>query len=336
MEKLSFEISGEIYRTESRSDNYYDDKELLSILNEKSYNIQREIESELYHYVSKFWSVERIEVQLIFQSGSILATGWVIVNILGSIAGAVSFFEYLNRLIIFIRKVTQRAISSNLPGNGNTYKVSISVTPTGYPTPDSSSSNEDKAFDLFKISPSKLLLSITLINIMLFIGGTLFTTIEVPSILKKYDESVSKFKEAKAQYDSADFMLKKAKLDYQFKQQEIENIKSEVLQKKETILNSLSADTLQIRADITNIDTKLTLLSNQIKELYQNKERYEKSLIGLNESIAKLQENKVTFSFSEVWHYMNLWLRIVVVTVLSVILLTIIFSTIYIIRKIKN
>jgi len=330
--QFSFEISGEIYRTEG----YYDDKELLSMLREKEYNIKKEIEDQLYHYSREFGQDARIEVHIRFERGSILATGRVVIEFLGAIAGAISFFEYFNRLTNYVKRAFQRTISRNLPGNGNSYSVSINVTPTSYPSSFPNNSNGDSALDLFKISPSKVLLSITLINIMLFIGGTLFTTIEVPSILKKYDEAEAKFKEAKAQYDSADFMLKTAKLDYQFKQQEIENIKSEILQKKEAILNSLSNDTLQINADIKNIDTKLTLLSNQVKGLNKDEEKYEKSLKELNESITKLQENKVTFNFLDLWFYMSFWLKVIVVGILAVTSLTVIFSILYIIRKIRN
>lgn len=207
--QFSFEISGEIFRTESKLDNYYDDKyyddkyyddkyyddkELLSILSDKENYIRKEIEDKLYYYASEFGKVERIDVQLRFERGSILATGWVIIQFLGGVSGAISFFEYFNGLINFIRRTIQRAISNNLPGNRNSYRVSINIIPENYPSPASNNSYDNNALDLFKISPSKLLLSITLINIMLFIGGTLFTTIEVPSILEKYDEAEAKVK----------------------------------------------------------------------------------------------------------------------------------------------
>jgi hypothetical protein len=328
--QFSFEISGEIFRTESKQDNYYDDKELLSILNEKEHYIRKKIEEELYNYSREFGKISTIEVQLRFERGSILATGWVIVGFLGGIAGAISFFEYFNRLTNYIRSVTQRVISRNLPGS---YRVAINVTPTSYPLPTTNDTNDNKSFDLFKISPSNLLLSITLINIVFFLGGTLFNAFQVQSIQQKYDEANAKILEAKVKIDSATQMLNTAKIDYQLKQQEIENIKSEVFAKRNQIISSLSSDTVKIKSEVINVDTKLSILSNQIVALNSDAEKYGKSLKEMSETISNLHDRKITFGFTDIWGFMNVYLKIIVCAIFTVSLLTIVVFAIRLFEK---
>jgi hypothetical protein len=318
------------------NDRYDEESELLSILNDRRSVIRQEIESQLYHKISEIGSVQKLEVELRFESGSILATGWVIITILGEVAGAISFFEYLNRLRNYIKEACQQSISRHLPGSVSKYKVSIHVEPTGHQDNITSNSISNKTPDLFNISSSQLLLYITLINIVLFLGGTLFMAIKVPSVLEKYNEAEAKFREAEARYDSADFMLKNTKLDYQIKQQEIEQVKSEVLLRKEAIINSLSTDTFKIGTHIADINTQLVVLSDRIKKLDDNRKRYNNSLKGLNESIEKLQKNKVTFSLPEVWHFLNGWLKVMVVAILTSSYLTFVIAILFVIRGIRS
>jgi len=53
-----------------------------------------------------------------------------------------------------------------------------------------------------------LLVSVSLLNIALFIGGTVYTGVQVDSIQKRYAEASTKISEARQKYDEADAKLK--------------------------------------------------------------------------------------------------------------------------------
>ena len=57
--------------------------------------------------------------------------------------------------------------------------------------------------DLY-ISPKTILISITLLNIALFIGGTVYTGVQVDSIQKRFQEASQKIIDAKQKYDEAE------------------------------------------------------------------------------------------------------------------------------------
>lgn len=63
-------------------------------------------------------------------------------------------------------------------------------------------------FEQLYISPRTLLLSVTLMNVALFIGGTVYTGVQVDSIQKRYEEASQKIADAKQKYEEADFKLK--------------------------------------------------------------------------------------------------------------------------------
>lgn len=58
------------------------------------------------------------------------------------------------------------------------------------------------------VSPRSILAFVTILNIVLFIGGTVYTGIQVPSIQKRYEEASTKILEAKQKYGEADSKLK--------------------------------------------------------------------------------------------------------------------------------
>jgi F0F1-type ATP synthase membrane subunit b/b' len=59
------------------------------------------------------------------------------------------------------------------------------------------------AHDLY-VSPRTLLISVTLLNIALFIGGTVYTGVQVDSIQKRFQEASQKIVDAKQRYDEAE------------------------------------------------------------------------------------------------------------------------------------
>lgn len=57
-------------------------------------------------------------------------------------------------------------------------------------------------------SPRYILLAITTINVIIFIGGTVYTGLQVSSIQQRYDEASLKILDAKQKYDEADSKLR--------------------------------------------------------------------------------------------------------------------------------
>lgn len=60
-----------------------------------------------------------------------------------------------------------------------------------------------RTFEALDFSPRAILISITLLNIALFIGGTVYTGVQVKSIQERYEEASVKIADAKRKYDEA-------------------------------------------------------------------------------------------------------------------------------------
>ncbi|MGD0511087.1 MAG: hypothetical protein ABSA33_04565, partial [Candidatus Micrarchaeaceae archaeon] len=61
--------------------------------------------------------------------------------------------------------------------------------------------------DLY-FSPRVILIAFTLLNVALFIGGTVYTGVQVRSIQERYEEAFQKISDAKLKYETADMKLK--------------------------------------------------------------------------------------------------------------------------------
>jgi chromosome segregation ATPase len=58
------------------------------------------------------------------------------------------------------------------------------------------------------VSPRTILISVTLLNIALFIGGTVYTGVQVESIQKRFQEASQKILDARQKYDEAEAKVK--------------------------------------------------------------------------------------------------------------------------------
>jgi hypothetical protein len=64
-----------------------------------------------------------------------------------------------------------------------------------------------RTFEALDFSPRTILVAITLANVALFIGGTVYTGVQVKSIQERYDEASHKIAEATQKYNEADLRL---------------------------------------------------------------------------------------------------------------------------------
>ena len=318
-----FELTGTITRPDNELDSNYKDYEIIDILNNESSYIKREIEDGIQIGLKQFIEIDYPRVDISFENGSIIATGLVVINLLGKISGAVAFFEYVNRLV---KRVTERAIRNSLRRRlqNDRFTISIQTIPINIPENLPQATEQDSSSSLFNIPSSKLLIYITLINIMFFVGGTLFNMFQVDSVQKRYNEANQKYLEVKTKYDSASQLVAYAKIKYQA---DMESVVSDVMNKKRAILSSLSSDTISISSDISLLNAKNKRLDLEIESVNKEIAKNQQSLKEINETINKLRDNKTKFGFIDSWNFMNLTLKIIVSLLLLISLLSVIIFT---------
>lgn len=344
--KFLFELTGTITRPDNELYSLYTDNQLVDILNNESSYIKTEIEQEIQAGLKQFLKIHHPKVDISFENGSILATGFVVIDILGKTSGAIAFFEYVNRLV---KRVTERAIRNSLRKKiqNDRFTISIQTIPMNIPESSNQTSEQDGSSTIFNIPSSKLLIYITLINIMFFIGGTLFNLFQVDSVQKRYNEANQKYLEVKANYDSTSQLVAHARIKYQA---DMESLFSDLMTKKRAILSSLSSDTISISSDISLLKAKSKRLDLEIestnKAIANNQQtvkqtnetikkeidKTQQNLNELNHSINKLKDNKTKFGFIDSWNFMNLALKIIV----SSLILVSISSAIFIVLVIKK
>lgn len=69
-----------------------------------------------------------------------------------------------------------------------------------------------KVLQQLYVSPRTLLFSITLLNVIFFVGGTVYTSLQVLSIQERYEEAFIKITEAKQKYNQAEQGLRSIKI----------------------------------------------------------------------------------------------------------------------------
>ena len=108
------------------------------------------------------------------------------------------------------------------------------------------------------VSPRSMLVFVTILNTALFIGGTVYTGVQVDSIQQRYEEASAKILEAKQKYDEADSKLKAI----------------------QTILGDTQRQSAKMLADVKN---RANLSADEITKI---KDKSEQQLDSLKESSA--------------------------------------------------
>src|SRR5260370_27491620 len=98
------------------------------------------------------------------------------------------------------------------------------------------------------LSPRTLLVFVTLLNVALFIGGTVYTGVQVDSIQKRYADASIKITEAKQKYDEADSKLKSIQAISDDTESKLSNIR----QQAATLITDLQKRSKESADDISN------------------------------------------------------------------------------------
>lgn len=194
--EMYFHFEGELIQVMSNEDTMSDGA-LLETLSEYIPKIEREIASELRDMTAHLIE-ERLDVHvnIRFHKGSVLFSGVVIVmNWMARISGAISLIQMIADAIRWVvRRVLQRYVRNR--------KIQVSVfnpIPTvTQSSPQQTSVNQDSP--LFSLR--SILLAITLLNAVLFVGGTVYTGISVNSIQQRYKEAQTEIKKVQADYEN--------------------------------------------------------------------------------------------------------------------------------------
>jgi len=176
---------------------------VLSKLNRQRGTIGATLRSEL---AALFPEGISIETEIQFSMGSIEWSGIIVIlDWMSRISGSIALVEMAHR---YVPLVINRVLAPYLDPNG--------FSP-GYTGVDIEGArhfsrplitNAKNALEQLYISPKMLLIAVTLLNVALFIGGTVYTGVQVDSIQKRYEDAAIKIGEAREKYDVADSKLK--------------------------------------------------------------------------------------------------------------------------------
>jgi hypothetical protein len=296
-QNLIFEISGEITGLESSK---YEE-EIFSYLDDRHYEIGREISVEINELLHRYKNIGSITVNIAFEKGSILITGLAVIDFLGRIAGGISFFEYLARLI---KRLIEKHIKRQARQQRYDVNVAVQVIPVIEPLQDS---NEE--ISIWTRVPAPLLWAITAINIIFFVGGTLFNLFQVDSIQQKYDEADKKFQEANEKYVEANKELLATKISYYSKFTEINELADSLRAVKKLAIKSLNDDTTDLSQNIKYLSLQIETFSSRAQDLSLKVKNGEVTLDTMTKNINNLQERGVKFHFPVIWRFMGWDLR---------------------------
>ena len=90
-------------------------------------------------------------------------------------------------------------------------------------------------------SPRYILLAITAINVIIFVGGTVYTGLQVSSIQQRYDEASLKILDAKQKYDEADSKLRSVQVVLNDAQQQAIKMLSDVKERVATSAGEIAS-----------------------------------------------------------------------------------------------
>ncbi|TPD68556.1 hypothetical protein [Flavobacterium microcysteis] len=299
--RFIFEISGEIYTTEKAF--YKDDQDkMLQDLNDNSSSLSKEIEEE----ARKVLELAKIEVKLSFRKGSILASGWVIIETIGTIADAISFGEYCSRLL---KHIVSHRIQKAVPDS--TFSIDVNfITPESLITNNPQSTSVSFPF-------LKILTIATIVNVVLIFGGTLFNAITVQSTLERYQESQEKLAEAKTSLLESESTLKNAQVDYLIHTKQIELVKGDLVRQKDSAM-------LQINIEEKKIADQLDVISSKRDSVEYLVIAQKQQFKILESKIKDLDQKRIKVTFLDVFRYSH-WTVYCLILIPTVIVLLVLF-----------
>lgn len=295
MEELIFKIQGNaVLEEESRyidevrevkRKQEIDEEEQILVSN---LNIHKdEVEEELYYAIKEVYPHLRARVEITFIQGSINFEGIIaIANSLAIISGTFAFFEYTIRFTSLVKKVIQKYINKH---SNEYYSVNTIVLPPNIRNKSKSKINqlydENKSLRLIGKDSTfilYLLVGITIINIILFIGGTVLNGVSVDSVYKNASNAQKEMHLTLSDFNKDVKDLK------QQQDNAIKNIKEEIKQSKNSLYTMIDRDIPLMEKQSKNLKSKIDQI-NKDNDMLSKENK--KSAVILNQINNQLQQN---------------------------------------------
>nr|WP_294940928.1 hypothetical protein [uncultured Mucilaginibacter sp.] len=320
--RLLFEISGEIISAGSDGDNPIS----LRDLNYERKKIEQNTIKELDESIKKLGFTSQITADIQFDQGSILVTGLIILDIAGKISGGIAFVEYIVRLIkMIVKRNIREAVSfPNLEMNLNVSPIGltdIDAHQVAEPTlstvaPREEEPSQDRAaFVFLGFKPASLILTITLLNVALFLGGAVYSGYQVKSIQQRYDEAQKEIENARDKYTKAAGTLKDAEAAFNTKLYTVDTVSQSLHIKKLTIEEAINNDKISLEQVFSSTKQNLDSYKEKVNEIRKELDVADDQSTLLNRRLNNLNSSDVTFSFIELWRHINIWFKIILIAV---------------------
>jgi hypothetical protein len=267
---------------------------------------------EIYNYYVD------VDVDLKFEKGSIIVAGFAILKVMEGIVTTIEFTKYAALLIKFItEKVIQRRIN-DLKFNNFRPLIQVS-TVSAPPAPEAEAETES----FFNGSPLRMIQMATILNVVLFVGGTVFTGVSIASIADKFQESNRILSETKDRYNTN--LKELTQLE-----NEILLHKNGTLDKMDLILNDVKTwaenDSLQLSATVARTAENIRSLSPIADRIQQNIIVAETELEKTKTDIQKINNPRVRFSVGDILSHMGAASIIIVVIIMALSISSFIIS----------
>ena len=281
MAKLVFRFDGMIDTT-SMDFAPSDNQKMVERLNRNRDEIQQQIVKEV-HFPYPV-TIESFELR--FHNGSVIWEGWITLNatmeVMATVGGAYGFLE-------IIRNVFNNVLASwfdrllpvlrDRPIGTNVWVVSapqLDQPPSAAtPTP---------AQGISALTPWQLLVSLTLLNVILFLGGAIYTGVQVDSIQQRYQEATNIINDAESKYREAETSLELVRAE----ETRIKNRLATIAQTNEETLEDLERRSAESRDRISEMlgeaDTQLDALKIRRTKISESMTLY------LDETTEELKE----------------------------------------------
>ena len=243
-----FEFEGQVLHRLHRLGETSDDATLAK-LREDEQNIRNEIAAEFKKSIATIAGGHdplTVEVEIIFQEGSILFAG--VVTILDGMGRLVGAAEFIAGAAAIVQWAVRKALAKRTPG---AIVSPITVTNPIQPRPASTLGTVLANGSL----PSNILLALTVLNAAIFIGGSVYTGLTVQNLQAQYRAAQEDISRAQAEYGA--YRQRVQDVDTQ-----IANLGSQsaAVSQKATALDS-RIDAVQ--RNMTTLDSRIAAINSQ-------------------------------------------------------------------------
>lgn len=275
---------------------------VISNLNNKTKEIEKDISIKIKNklYSQSEFNNVNIQVDLNFKVGSIEWGGMIsyiydIVQVTANVGGAIAFIQFIKDTV---NSTISEYISNEVYSKNSDYylketyaNIHTEIVLIKQNTLNAIEHNNTSKSSLF--TTDKILIFITLLNVIIFFGGTISSTVTVNSIKQQYKESSQIINQAKDKYYQAENSLKILNNKLELSKNQIDNLIIQELKNYDTNLNNKFEPKIkQIKDDLNKYQVTTSKLELENKKLQDRI----KSLVSINIKSKKLYEESLKYS----------------------------------------